>query len=69
MTIRLRDEPIQFEVGDRIIDRRCGVTVIGTVTQVRGTSVYYRDACMWCRDGAHHRTQAHFSTTSTGEPS
>jgi hypothetical protein len=62
--ITLRDEPIKFEVGDRIIDSRCGTTITGTVTAVRGNSVYYRDGCMGCRDGAHHRTQATFSTTS-----
>lgn len=64
MTIRLRDVPIEFEVGDRIVDSRCGTSVTGTVTQVRGTSVYYRDTCSSCRDGAHHRTQTTFSTTS-----
>ncbi|MFJ9012277.1 hypothetical protein [Streptomyces canus] len=64
MTLHLRDEPIEFEVGDRIVDGRCGSTVTGTVTQVRGTSVYYRDGCSWCRDGAGHRTQTTFSTTS-----
>lgn len=67
MAITLRDEPIQFEIGDRIVDSRCGVAVTGTVTGVRGNSVYYRDGCMGCRDGAHHRTQAHFSTTSKAE--
>lgn len=64
MTIQIRDVPLIFEVGDRIVDSRCGTAVTGTVTQVRGTSVYYRDECMWCRDGARHRTQTTFSTTS-----
>ncbi|MEU9323266.1 hypothetical protein AB0D91_05540 [Streptomyces canus] len=64
MTINLRDEPIKFNIGDRIVDSRCGASTTGTVTQVRGTSVYYRDGCMYCRGGAHHRTQTTFSTTS-----
>jgi|1185.fasta_scaffold279195_3 hypothetical protein len=64
MAISIRDEPIEFEVGDRIVDSRCGTPVTGTVTKVRGTSVYYRDTCSWCRDGARHRTQTTFSTTS-----
>lgn len=64
MTIQIRDVPLIFEVGDRIVDSRCGTSVTGTVTQVRGTSVYYRDECMRCRDGARHRTQTTFSTTS-----
>ena len=64
MTIQLRDEPVQFEVGDRIVDSRGGTPTTGTVIRVRGTSVYYRDDCMWCRDGAHHRTQTNFTTTS-----
>ena len=63
MTISIRSEPVEFEAGDRIVDSRCGTPVTGTVTAVRGNSVYYRDSCMWCRDGAHHRTQADFSTT------
>lgn len=67
MTITRRAEPIHFEPGDRIVDSRCGVSVTGTVTAVRGNSVYYRDGCMGCRDGAHHRTQANFSTTSKAE--
>lgn len=64
MTIQLRDEPVEFEVGDHIVDSRPHPPVTGTVLRVRGTSVYYRDACMWCRDGAHHRTQTNFTTTS-----
>ena len=67
MAISLRSEPIDFEVGDQIVDSRCGVSVTGTVTAVRGRSVYYRDGCMGCRDGAHHRTQTNFSTTSKAE--
>ena len=66
--IQRRDEPIKFNVGDRIIDTRCGTTTTGTVIKVRGNSVYYRDSCMWCRDGAHHRTQADFTTTAKAEP-
>lgn len=67
MAISIRDEPVEFEVGDRIVDSRCGTSVTGTVTQVRGTSVYYRDSCSSCRNGAHHRTQTTFSTTSKAE--
>ncbi|WP_405558886.1 hypothetical protein OHV08_33765 [Streptomyces canus] len=62
--ISFRSEPVDFEIGDRIVDSRCGISVTGTVTAVRGTSVFYRDSCMWCRDGAHHRTQSTFTTTS-----
>jgi len=62
VSIQLRDEPVQFEVGDRIVDGRVPAT--GTVIRVRGTAVYYRDSCMWCRDGSHHRTQTDFVTTS-----
>lgn len=70
MSIARRTTPIDFKVGDIIIDSRCGLAVTGTVTQVRGTSVYYRDSCGACvRDGRHHRTQADFSTTSKGEES
>ncbi|MET8081846.1 hypothetical protein [Streptomyces sp. NPDC005303] len=46
MTISLRGEPVDFDVGDRIVDSRCGTPTTGTVTEVRGTSVYYRDSCM-----------------------
>ncbi|MFE7899234.1 hypothetical protein ACFU3E_17225 [Streptomyces sp. NPDC057424] len=68
MSIARLDTPINFKVGDTIVDSRCGTTVTGTVTQVRGNSVYYRDSCTACtRDGLHHRTQADFSTTSKGE--
>lgn len=66
MTITRREAPIEFEVGDQIIDSRCGVSVAGTVTRTRGNSVYYTDGCSACRDGRHHRTQADFSTTSKG---
>jgi hypothetical protein len=68
VTIARLNEPIDFQVGDTIIDSRCGAVTTGTVTQVRGNSVYYRDDCSACvRDGRHHRTQADFSTTSKGE--
>ncbi|MEU9436545.1 hypothetical protein [Streptomyces sp. NPDC048252] len=70
MTIRRLDAPIDFKAGDAIVDSRCGIAVTGTVTQVRGNSVYYRDNCSACvQDGRHHRTQADFSTTSKGEAS
>ncbi|MGW7726292.1 hypothetical protein ACWGJ6_23520 [Streptomyces canus] len=65
--ISLRDEPVDFEVGGRIVDSRGGTSVTGTVTEIRGNSVFYRDGCMWCRDGAHHRTQANFTTTSKAD--
>jgi hypothetical protein len=64
--ISLRDEPVDLKVGDQIVDSRFGTSVTGTVTAIRGNSVYYVDGCMWCRDGAHHRTQSTFSTTSKG---
>lgn len=63
MAITRRPEPIRFEIGDLIVDSRCGVSITGTVTGTRGNSVYYRDDCSACRDGRHHRTQADFSTT------
>ena len=65
--IRLRAVPLKFEVGDRITDSRGGRPVTGTVTRVKGNSVYYRDDCGYCRDGAHHRTQADFSTTAKAD--
>jgi len=61
------ETPIDFKAGDTIVDSRCGIAVTGTVTEVRGRSVYYRDSCRACvQDGRHHRTQADFSTTSKG---
>ena len=67
MSIRQLKTPIDFKAGDTIVDSRCGIAVTGTVTQVRGNSVYYRDSCRACvQDGRHHRTQADFSTTSKG---
>ena len=67
MSIRQLKTPIAFKAGDTIVDSRCGIAVTGTVTQVRGNSVYYRDSCRACvQDGRHHRTQADFSTTSKG---
>jgi hypothetical protein len=64
VTIQIRETPVKFEPGDRIVDSRCGRDVTGTVQAVRGTSVYYTDGCSACRNGQAHRTQATFTTTS-----
>lgn len=57
-----------FQVGDVIIDSRCGQVSTGTVIMIRGNNVYYRDDCRACtRDGLHHRTQADFPTTRKGQ--
>lgn len=64
--LRSMYQPINFEVGDRITDARCGVEVTGTVTRVDGTSVWYRDTCRFCQPEvsfAGHRTQSSFPTT------